>query len=107
MKYGCSICEEWKCHDEYPPEADFREGAHEDSLVCPDCVINYDADALRRDRISAFETAVADVAEGWFDPADYCRESLKNHLRSRGAYSDEFLEGYCDGAFDPLSLPRR
>ena len=53
MKYGCSICEEWKCHDEHPPEADFREGAHEDSLVCPDCVINmavFDADALRRDR---------------------------------------------------------
>ncbi len=42
MEYSCSICKEWKNHDDYPPEADFREGAHEDSMVCPDCVIEYE-----------------------------------------------------------------
>ena len=57
--------------------------------------------------IAAFELAVDDVAEGWFDPADYCRESLVNHLVGRDNYSLDFLEGYCDGAFDPESLPRR
>lgn len=40
-----------------------------------------------------------DVVEGWFDPADYTRVGLVNHLVSCDNYSLEFLEGYCDGAF--------
>lgn len=40
-----------------------------------------------------------DVVEGWFDPADYSREGLVNHLVCCDNYSLEFLEGYCDGAF--------
>ncbi len=48
---------------------------------------------------AGYDDAVNDVAEGWFDPADYNRESLKNHLRSCDNYSAEWLEGYCDGAF--------
>lgn len=52
---------------------------------------------------SAFELAVADVAEGWFDPDDYNRETLVNHLVGRDNYSIDFLEGYCDGAFNATS----
>ncbi len=48
---------------------------------------------------TAFKLATNDVAEGWFDPADYNRESLKNHLLSVDTYSADYLEGYCDGAF--------
>ena len=48
---------------------------------------------------AAYELAVDDVAEGWFDPADYCRASLKNHLLVCDNYSADYLEGYCDGAF--------
>jgi len=48
---------------------------------------------------SAYAQARSDVDEGWFDPYDYNRQGLCNHLASRDNYSIEYLEGYCDGAF--------
>ncbi len=40
-----------------------------------------------------------DVIEGWFDPADYSREQLVNHLVGRANYALDWIEGYCDAAF--------
>ena len=48
---------------------------------------------------SAYLKARSDLSEGWFNPNDYNRKSLINHLLSCDAYSIEYLEGYCDGAF--------
>ena len=48
---------------------------------------------------SGYDQARSDVDEGWFDPYDYNRQGLCNHLLSCDYYSIDFLEGYCDAAF--------